>query len=258
MNICRKYLLFRVKDVYFSPCACNLEPLTDVTRFFQCAERFDGSETFHTLHIGLQHDDETLFKSFDRRTRAELRKTVEPGLFVVERHDKPTDGQLDEFIAFFNSFALEKHIAECDRTLLENTRDAGCLMISATRSGSDATRTCCMHAHSSDKNRARAIYSCSGRFCGDSCLTGNLVAKANRLLHFDDMKYYRDLGVPFYDFGGLSLSEDPDKKGVDEFKRGFGGQVVEEFNGCLAHNGKGRMMLLCMKARNRMRQLISR
>ncbi len=258
MNIGRKGLLFRVKDVYFSPAAANHAPRTDMTRFYQCAEPFAGSEAFHTLHIDLRRDDEALFASFDRRTRAELRKTIEPGLYAVSQRENPTDAEMEAFAVFFDAFAREKGIGSCDRTLLANTRTSGRLMLSAAWPAADPDHICCMHAHSCDGLRTRAIYSCSGRLAGDGVLTAGQVARANRLLHFEDMKYYRDRGVSCYDFGGLSLGDDPAAKGVDEFKMGFGGRIVDEYNGCLAHSARGRFLLAGMRARDRLRAQIGR
>ena len=48
-------------------------------------------------------------------------------------------------------------------------------------------------------------------------------------LQFDMIKYAKDKKLPFYDFGGISGNFVLGSKdyGVYEFKRGFGGNVIE-------------------------------
>lgn len=57
----------------------------------------------------------------------------------------------------------------------------------------------------------------------------NAISRCNRLLHYLDMKYYRELGFTVYDFGGIAHAPPGTKLGnIDSFKLGFRGAVVEE------------------------------
>ena len=59
----------------------------------------------------------------------------------------------------------------------------------------------------------------------------NLIANANRLLHYEDMVCFRDLGFTKYDFGGYAYgTKDKSLAGINFFKDSFGGELVEESN----------------------------
>ena len=54
----------------------------------------------------------------------------------------------------------------------------------------------------------------------------NLIGRANRYLHWRDIRLFRDRGYDLYDFGGLDVTGRSEKTaGIARFKRGFGGEV---------------------------------
>jgi lipid II:glycine glycyltransferase (peptidoglycan interpeptide bridge formation enzyme) len=56
-----------------------------------------------------------------------------------------------------------------------------------------------------------------------------LTSRANRLLHYEDMLYFREQGCITYDFGGYAYnSADKGLLGINNFKDTFGGVLVEE------------------------------
>lgn len=57
----------------------------------------------------------------------------------------------------------------------------------------------------------------------------NSIGRFNRLLHYADMKHFRDMGFVTYDFGGIAHASAGSKLGnIDKFKQCFRGRLVEE------------------------------
>jgi hypothetical protein len=55
-------------------------------------------------------------------------------------------------------------------------------------------------------------------------------ARLNKLLHWEDLLYFKnELKMRTFDWGGVALTDEA-LRGVDEFKQGFGGLVVTEWN----------------------------
>lgn len=55
------------------------------------------------------------------------------------------------------------------------------------------------------------------------------IARVNRLLHFKDMLWFRDMGFKCYDFGGFAMASPGTKlANIDNLKQGFRGNIVEE------------------------------
>jgi len=57
------------------------------------------------------------------------------------------------------------------------------------------------------------------------------IGRANRFLHYEDIKYFKELGYRFYDLGGIAKDTQDDKlQGINKFKEGFGGELVRQYN----------------------------
>ncbi|MFN8006073.1 MAG: peptidoglycan bridge formation glycyltransferase FemA/FemB family protein [Terriglobia bacterium] len=56
---------------------------------------------------------------------------------------------------------------------------------------------------------------------------------ATTLIHYENMKFLRERGVSFYDFGGARLGDDLEGKAlsISAFKARFGGRLVEAYGG---------------------------
>jgi hypothetical protein len=54
---------------------------------------------------------------------------------------------------------------------------------------------------------------------------------------------YKENGLKFFDFGGWHLGDDPEMLSINDFKRGFGGKVVREYQCEQIMTLKGRVVL---------------
>ena len=173
--------------------------------------------SFHTLLTPLTGDAESLLAKMNGSTRNQVRQ-VEKLSVVGAWVDT------DTFLAFFNTFAAEKGIQGSSWQKLTSFGDS--LKLSAVYF---EERPLAMHATVVDRKlaRARSLLSSSARFLDSE--DRKLIGKANRWLHWWDMKMLQTEGLSVYDWGGYAKdTDDPAKKGINEFKEGFGGTPYEE------------------------------
>ena len=71
----------------------------------------------------------------------------------------------------------------------------------------------------------------------------NLIGRANRLLHWNEIIFFKNASCKVYDFGGLSNSADTKLVHIDEFKKGFGGKIVVEYNQKIGISILGKLVL---------------
>ncbi len=73
-----------------------------------------------------------------------------------------------------------------------------------------------------DREEARLLHSAS---CfREESADQSLIGRANKRLHWEDIKYFKQKGLLRYDWGGISDFENPN--GIDEFKLKFGGEKI--------------------------------
>jgi hypothetical protein len=154
----------------------------------------------------------------------------------IRRNLKPNTKDINDFLLLSRHFCEKKNITNADKNLMTCLAADGRLHMSAIHF--ENGDLLCTHVHLADDVRARALYSVSIRIDMED-RRRHMVGIANRALHWSDILYYRESGNMIYDFGGISPdTEDPELKGITEFKTGFGGIPVVEY-----HYIKARTML---------------
>lgn len=72
----------------------------------------------------------------------------------------------------------------------------------------------------------------------------NLIGRANRFHHWQDMLRFKQAGIRVYDFGGwYQGTTDTEKLGINRFKAEFGGTVVTNYNCKLLLTAKSRWLV---------------
>lgn len=177
--------------------------------------------SFHTIHIDLGKSEEELLSEMDKGTSYEIRRAEREGIIC------DTKGDIDLFINFFNEFAKEKGIEGTSKGYVNFDVP---MIITRAFTGDDLL---VMHAYIEDERRVRLNMSASRRIRNgeDFKKTRALIGYANRHLHFQDILHFKKSGKKFYDFGGYAKdTDDKSLEGINKFKLGFGGEIVEEYN----------------------------
>lgn len=196
---------------------------------------------FNTLFIDLRKDVNELFSELHKNTRAKITKAQKDKLNFIH-FSPPTDEQIQELSLFYDEFAKAKGIRRSNKNKMRALRDRNALVISLVSDHDN--RPLCYHAYAADGTRATLLYSASRRFSKDSA-ERNLVGRANRYLHWQDIVYFKDKGYLTYDFCGFDKdSKDPQVANISQFKKGFGGKEWVEYKFYRARSFFGKLVLL--------------
>ncbi|MBS1586539.1 MAG: peptidoglycan bridge formation glycyltransferase FemA/FemB family protein [Bacteroidetes bacterium] len=217
-----KKLFLRRRVIYFATKpSFSLNPFD---AYVQCSstDDFPGFKRTakYTKIVDLQQNEEDLLKGFDKNTAYEVRRAAKEGL------DIRTDVTEQDFLELYNSFADKKQLG----SVKDISTFRGHLQITGAFF---ENRTLVFHSYilDKDKKRVRLLHSASALYDEANANLKPLIGRANRYLHFMDMMYFKNEGFTEYDFGGYAKdTENESLKGINKFKDGFGGMLVEESN----------------------------
>jgi GNAT acetyltransferase-like protein len=184
-------------------------------------------------------DEEAIAARFGKDCRYKIRRAdAKDGLRLAFNADP--EPPLTEFADFFDAFARQKGHRPCDRHWLEAACEAGQLALSAA---CRAEETLVWHAHVVCGATAGLQYTAS-HFRGQDSDFRALVGRANRWLHWQDMRTFKSMGCTRYDWGGLFEDEStPERAGINRFKRDFGGEQVRVYDSSAPASARGRLYL---------------
>lgn len=195
----------------------------------------------HTLITDLTETEEEIKQHFSKSCKYKVNRAAREDVSITILRDREiTDDIIEEFCEFFAAFWESKGSSLEDkqklRVELQSYRAVDALTIAYAKVNGE---TAVYHTHVKDESIARLLHSASlYRLQSDEeGNTKNLIGMANRLLHFEEMKYLKALGMTTYDWGGAGRGEDVIH--ITEFKESFGGMPVtycnfEQVNGILA------------------------
>jgi len=175
------------------------------------------SASFYTSLIDLTLSEEEMKRAFNKNYKNEINRAYKLQIVCEIEEDSRS------FQTFYNQFAKQKELELFGKTAHYYTPYM--CITKAVYEG----EVLVMHSYMVDKEsqRARLLHSATSLSFTDKKIMG----MANKLLHFEDMKYFKKEGMLVYDFGGLNLSsQDAHIIGIDTFKKGFGGEIVQEYN----------------------------
>jgi hypothetical protein len=178
----------------------------------------------YTLETDLSRNEEDLFNSFKSNAKNKIRKTE-----TLNFRWGVDDISIDEYIAFFNAFARTKGFSPENKSRLNSYNKENILFITA-RDGL-TSELLVVHVYLVDGERARSLHSVSQIHDMKDDEKRKRVGFFNKRLHWEGMKYFKNLGYSIYDWGGFSHKYD-DKvlMGINEFKKSFGGIEREVVN----------------------------
>lgn len=218
--------------------------VVDVMTFEQRAEPLQGAACtpFHTRVIDLSPDSEIVLSGFSKSNRYKIRRGGREGL-ELEHWFPPEFPVVEQFCDFYDDFAALKGQSSIYRDKLMAMARCGVLDLSCARDAEGEAIV--WHAHVRTCSRARLLYTAS--LYRDSSDSGyrNMIGRANRYLHWQDMLRYKDDGVAQYDVGGWYVGDsDQEKLHINQFKAEFGGHTETSYNCVQLVSAKARMLNL--------------
>jgi hypothetical protein len=203
-------------------------------------EKNVGAKEFLSLVNDLQLPQERLWQAFDKSTRYDIRRAQNRDLLTCTLHPAPTQEQIGEFARFFDAFATNKRLERTSLAWLSAAANAGHLCLSAVR---DESRALVWHSYVTCGTFAR-LYQSASYTSDRSSASSQLVGRANRLLHWNDMIELKRLGFARYDWGGISpAAQSLARQNINRFKKEFGGREHVYYNWVSAVSLLGRLYM---------------
>lgn len=231
-----------IGEAYFSAAAADapgvprIDLLRIVAAFSPPSER--GVRKRHTLVIDLGDDEDRLLEQMSKDTRSKIRRAMQRDPLEVTSAAEPSGAQVDEFADFYDRFAAAQSVAPAFRPRLHALAQGGNLVLSGA-AGEDG-EVLVRHAYVATRGRGYMLYSGSVLAESEASDTRNLIGRANRYLHWSDIRLFKERGFRLYDFGGLDVDErSPKTAGIARFKRGFGGEVRPVYSTTSARSLRG-------------------
>lgn len=201
------------REIFFAE-AISLIDIFRLTRYYYPKKNpkigFSKQEAY-TAMVDISVDKELFFSNFKKNTRYEINRAKrEEVVFKIENN-------LELFYQYYNAFAHSKQLEPLRyETLLKYQEH-----IIITEVIKDEI-ILSMHVHLYNKDIAILLYSASQFRDSDDNKMKNLIGYANRLLHFEEMLYFKNLGCKEYDFGGYAYNtNDEVLQRINHFKDSF-------------------------------------
>ena len=202
---------------------------------------------FHTLITNLQVTEEKLQAQINKNVRYEIRRNmkeaVEYRVFDAKELKRRKE-VVDSFANMYELMYLEKgKKVSFNRVQFEQYVLADAIMLTAVF---EENTPLVFHSYLVDESQVRLLHSVSDFRSGQ--VDSNLIARANKRLHWEDLCLFKDMGKESYDWGGVSSLENPN--GIDSFKFKFGGEPFTYYNVYRGDSLSGKMAIRFLKWKN--------
>lgn len=215
-EITRKRLFFTTKEIWFAPEPYDIDGVA--MAFFQGCERKVDTPGFQrkaalTFMIDLSQDLDTIWNKFSgANVHKEIRRAERAGVVILRNE------RYEEFYRLYTAVRVQKGLSE--PISLDIIKKYGTLFVAEYKGQVISARV-----YVEDAEHIRSWVSGSARFeSKDTALVGN----AGRLMVWEAIRYAKDKGIRWFDFGGYNAGGMHGEV-LDQpnwFKKSFGGEVV--------------------------------
>jgi len=177
-------------------------------------------QDFYTYHLNLTKNIDDIFNNIKKNTKYEINRAKREGVKFAIHND------IEYFINYYNKFANLKGLSSLR---LEDFKSMTNNLI-ITKALSEDENIYIMHSYLCDEESGivRLLHSASFYETDDNKISKR-VGMANRMLHFDDVVYFKEQGYKIYDFGGYANNTtDKHLQNINDFKAAFGGNTINQ------------------------------
>jgi len=204
---------------------------------------------FDTLISNLEEEDEIIKSHFTKGCKYKVNRAYRENV-TISMCDSQTisDEDITGFVTFFKNFWESKDVAFSEEEALiqemKGYRNAGALAL--TKASID-DELAVYHTYIVGDDVARLYQSASlYRLTNDDeGSKKNVIGMANRMLHYEDMLYFKRMGIKQYDWGGAGKTEDV--ASITAFKESFGGEPRQYYD-CRQVNGIKAKLVVAISA----------
>jgi hypothetical protein len=208
---------------------------------------------FDTLRTDMTRSQGDLWSSFDRTTQYEIRRAERRDELLFDLRLSPASSDISDFLAFHDRTAPEHARVHARLETLTGYQRAGCLRMS--RALDRHGRILVWHVYLAQNDIVLLLHACSAFRNAQPPIDRPFFSRANRWLHWRDIQHFQEMETTVYDWGGYYLGRaNPALRGVNEFKRKFGGELIRAWDGHAGVTVRGKLYLLARLARHRRAQ----
>lgn len=212
---------FRTKTIWMSDSPFDVDGYDSVC-FYSCPSRADlpgfTREDRATIVVDLTKGAEKVWGEIAPKCRTAIRRSEKEGIEVTMDRDH------QEFLRLNEEFRSEKGLDH--NTFPLDFMEAHGKLFLARENGALLSGILFLE----DDRRILGVLAASRRLEVDRA-KGTAIANANRLLWWSAMEHAMEGGLETMDMGGYYVGKEPNPQmeGINEFKRRFGGKVVDSY-----------------------------
>ncbi|MDR2408286.1 MAG: peptidoglycan bridge formation glycyltransferase FemA/FemB family protein, partial [Bacteroidales bacterium] len=186
-----------------------------------------------------EESEDVIFSKIERGTRYEINRCRSKDNITIKTLDSASNKE--SFYQIYDEFAVSKSLPRIRKNEVDLLIKNNMYII---RSCVYDNKKIVYHTYITSGRRVRLAASISFLKASDDNKFRNLIGRANRLLHWDDILYFKNNGYTIYDFGGIGIdATNREVSGINKFKEGFGGIPVKEYKSFIPVSFKGHFYL---------------
>lgn len=184
-----------------------------------------SSSLQYSALTALTKSEDELWSAIKKNVKYDIRRGekegIEPKHFLPRQIDQ---GLLQDFSQVYEQMYADKGLsASFEMDTIKRYIDCEAMEISAAYiEGIPVV----FHAYICDERNVRLYYSASS--FRQEKEKNAMFARANKLLHWADIRQFKERGIELYDWGGIAEPDQPN--GIDLFKLSFGGELTAYYN----------------------------
>ncbi len=219
----RKAYFFKIKEIWFSDSPFDVKGYDGVI-FRECKNNVNvpgfHKEEFTTLVIDLTQELDQIFMEMSASYRKAIRRAEKNGIVVKNSNNYGI------FYDINQRFRKQKKLSSYDGGVDVNYMEKYGTLFTAEIEGEVVAG----YLDLEDEKNIRGLIGASLRFEADKDKM-RLIADANKLMTWEEIKYAKNKGLTEYDMGGYytGTEKDEEKERINYFKQGFGGKVVTHY-----------------------------
>lgn len=218
--------------VTFRTIWCAKEPVkrAGINRYrYACFHGTGEYEVKNTLVSYLTEDEESIVSHISKNGRYEIRRAAKENVVCECKIGKElTANEIRQFADFFQKFWESKGRAgvKTDDYIreIEEYAKQEAIAIATARLGE---KILVYHTYIVGDDFVR-LYQSASQFRLEEEIPHQLIGMANRLLHKEDMLFFKRQGKKIYDWGGAGKGEEV--ASITKFKESFGGQPMQVYD----------------------------
>ena len=188
--------------------------------------------------------EEDMLTNINKSVKYQFRRSEKDGIevkFYTKKDIEADRTLIDTFADIYERMYQSKGSdTKLNTTAIDRYLEADSIIFSAVL---HAGEIIVFHSYICDETDARLLHSAS---CfREESADQSMIGRANKRLHWEDMKYFKEKGLVRYDWGGISDFENPN--GIDEFKLKFGGDKITYYNVFTGNSLIGKLAVMAMK-----------